>query len=206
MNDQSSPDRPPHLTIEELIAFERDIANEFNNGRIKAPIHLEGNNESQLIEIFKDVRRTDWVCCSWRSHYKALLHGIPPAEVKAAIMEGHSITLCFPEYRFISSAIVGGILPVAAGIAWAIRRAGKDERVFAFAGDMTALGGMFHECLQYARGHELPISFIVEDNGLSVCSDTKATWGGQLNRAEPVQYYRYVLPYPHSGAGKRVEF
>ncbi len=42
-------------TVESLRAFEADIANEFNAGRIRAPIHLSGGNEQQLIDIFHDV-------------------------------------------------------------------------------------------------------------------------------------------------------
>ena len=101
------------MTIEEMLAFEADIAAEFEIGRIAAPVHLAGGNESQLIEIFKGIKDEDWIACSWRSHLHALLKGVPPAELKAAIMAGRSIALCFPEYRMISSAIVGGICPIA---------------------------------------------------------------------------------------------
>ncbi len=195
------------MTRDELIAFEADIAVEFNAGHIRAPIHLDGGNEDQLIEVFKNIKPTDWVFCSWRSHYKALLHGIPPAEVKAAIMAGRSITLCFPEHRFLSSAIVGGNLPIALGVALSIKRRGGSERVHAFAGDMTERTGIYRECLTYAAGHDLPIRFIVEDNGLSVCTPTYDVWGAKESWVRGmVHLYEYKLPYPHSGAGVRVQF
>lgn len=205
-------------TPESLIAFEADIAREFNSGAIRAPIHLSGNNERQLIEIFKDVGPTDWVCTNWRSHYHALLRGVPPAEVKEAIMLGRSITLCFPKYRVISSAIVGGVLPIALGIAWTIKReqmkqqqaersvAGPPPRVWAFCGDMTSFSGMFLECRRYAAGFHLPIKFVIEDNSLSVCTQTVATWGSERGADTKVGYYHYKLPWPHAGAGKRIEF
>lgn len=198
----------PRPTREQLLDFELDIAGEFNSGFIRAPIHLDGGNEDKLIDIFAAVRAQDFVCCSWRSHYKALLHGIPPAKVKAAIMAGRSIALCFPEHRFFSSAIVGGNLPIALGLAWSIKRAGGSEKVWAFSGDMAARGGMFAECSSYALGHSLPITFVVEDNGKSVCTDTSETWRrGPLTAHGPnIVYYRYTLPWPHSGAGDRVEF
>lgn len=44
-----------------LIGFETRIANEFNTGNIKAPIHLSDGNEVQLIEIFKNVQESDWI-------------------------------------------------------------------------------------------------------------------------------------------------
>ena len=68
----------------ELIDFEEEIAECFNNAEIRAPIHLFAGNEDQLIEIFRSVQSEDWVCCSWRSHGQALLKGVPPEELKAA--------------------------------------------------------------------------------------------------------------------------
>lgn len=192
------------LTANQLIAFEREIADAFNAGKIRAPIHLDGGNEQQLIDVFRDVAREDWVFCSWRSHYKALLHGIEPERVKAAIFAGRSIALCFPDRRFFSSAIVGGMLPVALGVAAGIKLRGGMERVHAFLGDMAAGAGTFGECAAYARGHSLPIRFIIEDNGLSVCTPTAEVWGGDLFWCST--RYRYDLPWPHSGAGKRIQF
>lgn len=193
------------MTAEELIAFERDIAAEFNAAKIRAPIHLDGGNETPLIDAFKQICPEDWVCCTWRSHYKALLHGVPPEKVKAEIMAGRSIALCFPEHRFISSAIVGGILPIALGIAWSIQRNEMRNHVYVFSGDMAARGGMFHECSNFAAYNGLPITFIVEDNGVSVCTPTRKVWG-RTAEIPDVDIFSYQLPWPHSGAGKRVEF
>ena len=80
-------------TKQELIDFEEDIANCFRNKQIKAPIHLEYDNETQLIEIFKDIKEEDWVFCSWRSHLKNLLKGVPKERLKKDILEGRSISL-----------------------------------------------------------------------------------------------------------------
>jgi TPP-dependent pyruvate/acetoin dehydrogenase alpha subunit len=195
------------LSAEELIAFEKDIAAEFNAGHIRAPIHLDGGNEEQLIKIFKQVYPDDWVCCSWRSHYKCLLHGVPPEILKRDILAGKSITLCYPERRIISSAIVGGILPIALGIAWSIKRAGGKNRVWCFVGDMTSATGMFTECVVYSQGHNLPLDFVIEDNGKSVCTPTQETWGDPFKADAPgVLAFHYKLPWPHSGAGVRVNF
>jgi pyruvate dehydrogenase E1 component alpha subunit len=193
---------------EMLIAFEQDIANEFNAGKIRAPIHLYSGNEERMIEIFKDVRPDDWVCCSWRSHYQCLLKGVPPAELKAEIMAGRSISLCFPVHRVISSAIVGGILPIATGIAMGIKRNSGPERVYCFMGEMTYETGIAHECMKYAKNFSLPITWIVEDNGKSVCTPTEEVWGWSegMTEGDDLRYYKYNLTWPHAGAGKRVQF
>ena len=65
------------MNVKDLINFENDIAETFNEGKIKAPIHLYSDNEKFLIKFFKKVKKDDWVFCSWRSHYQCLLKGVP---------------------------------------------------------------------------------------------------------------------------------
>ena len=53
----------------------------------------------------------------------------------------------------------------------------------------------------------MPLEFVIEDNGKSVYSDTKKTWGlKKYKYPKDVFYYQYKLKYPHAGAGKRVQF
>lgn len=196
------------MTPLDLITFEQEVAAAFNAGKIRAPVHLAGGNEDDLISIFRDVRPGDWVATQWRSHFHALLKGVPRERLMDDIMAGRSITLTYPDYRIISSAIVGGILPIALGIAWSIKRAGGEDRVWAFIGDMTAATGIFDEVARYAAGHELPLRIVVEDNGLSVCSPTRETWGTKRRWGQSLTYwnYGYELTFPHAGAGHRVQF
>lgn len=194
------------MKAEDLIAFEDRMAALFEAGRIKAPLHLAGGNETQLIEYFDEhVRREDWVLCGWRSHYHCLLKHVPPEDVETAIIEGRSIALCFPRYRVLCSAIVGGVAPIAMGIAWAIKRRGGRERVHCFVGDMTAETGIVHESEKYAAGRDLPLHVVIEDNGLSVCTDTRDVWGA-LQRRSVRDAYCYDLTRPHVGIGKWVSF
>jgi len=194
-----------------LIQFENNIAKLFNNAKIKAPIHLYSNNEDNLIKIFKKIKKSDWVFCSWRSHYQCLLKGVPPKIVEKEILDGKSISLCFPEYNIYSSAIVGGVIPIATGVALTNKLKKKRSKVYCFVGEMTAETGIMHECLKFSINKNLPIHFIVEDNGKSVCTDTRKVWSkkkltfdGIKNKF--VSYYKYKLKYPHAGAGKRVQF
>lgn len=200
------------MNRDELIDFETDIAAEFNAGRIPYPVHLSDGNEDQLIEVFWDIRRRDWICGSWRSHYHCLLKGVPGETLKAAIMDGKSIALNFPEHRIVCSALAGGSIPIALGIALGIKRNGVAERVHCFVGDMMAESGIFSEARKYARFNDLPVRWIIEDNGVSVCTDTADAWGGSTNHLAPsgrpvdLVHYRYHSKYPHAGAGSRVQF
>jgi TPP-dependent pyruvate/acetoin dehydrogenase alpha subunit len=210
------------MTEAELIAFEEDIAAEFNAGKIHAPVHLYSGGERELIEIFKDIRPQDWVLCSWRSHYQCLLKGVPAAELKAKIMAGSSIALNFPRYRIVSSAIIGGVLPIAVGLGMAIKRTlnAKETKVHVFLGDMTSETGIAHECMKYVENFNLPVYFHVEDNNLSVCTNTRKSWGlanewdefdieaqHKAIFSDHVTYFRYKAEkYPHAGSGTRVQF
>lgn len=198
------------LNKEQLVAFETDIADCFNNAMIKAPVHLYDGNEEQMIDIFKNVNDEDWVFCTWRSHYQCLLKGVPQEQVKQDILEGKSITLCYPKYNIYSSAIVTGNIPIATGVALDIKRKGGSNHVWCFVGDMTSETGTFFENWKYAVNHDLPITYVIEDNGKSVCTETDKVWNTNelyfAKETRKIIYYKYQTRYPHAGAGKRIQF
>lgn len=199
------------FTPQDLIRFEERVCESWKNKEIRAPVHLYYGNEEQMIRIFEGIRPQDWVFCSWRSHYQCLLKGVPEEQLLSDIKAGRSIALNYPEYRVFSSAIVAGSIPIANGVALAIKRAGLDERVFCFVGDMTSETGCFSENYKYSQCQRLPITWVVEDNGKSVCTDTLKTWNAMRNSwAFPSQnnviYYKYETKYPHAGTGERIQF
>ena len=78
-------------------------------------------------------------------------------------------------------------------------------------GDMTSETGIAHETIKYAINFKLPIHFIIEDNNLSVCTNTRKTWALKKLTFENINnkyitYYKYKNKYPHAGAGIRVQF
>jgi len=198
-----------NLTPQELIDFETDIGECFKQKMIRAPIHLYHGNEIDIINVFQNIRKQDWVFCTWRSHYECLLKGVPKDILKKDIISGKSMALCYPEYKIFSSAIVTGNIPIANGVAFDIKRKNLNERVYCFLGDMTSETGCFHENYEYALHHNLPITWIVQDNGKSVCTDTKKTWNRDMLSCRykaGVIYYQYNLKYPHAGTGDRIQF
>ncbi len=125
--------------------------------------------------------------------------------MKSDILAGRSIALCYSKYRVLSSAIVGGVLPIAVGLGMGIKRSIENATVHVFLGDMTAETGIAHECMKYARNFDLPVYWHIEDNGRSVCTDTKQAWGaGGISRVDRFEYNG--SKWPHAGAGKRVQF
>ena len=206
------------ITQQELINFETEIGNLFNSAKIKAPIHLYANNEENIMRVFEKIDiEKDWVCCTWRNHYQALLKGIPKELLTEQIIKGKSMIMNLPEYKFICSSIVGGIPSIATGIALAAKLKDSKEHVWCWTGDMSAETGAWAEAYKYSVAQKLPITFIVEDNELSVMTPTHDVWGSSkwylpeqnVNWHEGTNliYYKYKnLKYPHAGAGVRVAF
>ncbi len=221
------------MNKQDLVNFEKEIADIYEKGEIKGPIHLRDGNEDFLIDYFyNNVGKRDYVFTTWANHLEALLKGIPKKKVKARILEGESMAMNFPEYNFYTSAIVGGILPISLGVSHVVKLSNREpkfrQRVHCFIGDMTLMTGIASESIRYAIGHDLPISFIVQDNGKSVGTDTENTWKlnvqyvvssfhGLIARAKRDQgesykcnvqlhYHKYKLNYPHSGVGKFISF
>jgi pyruvate dehydrogenase E1 component alpha subunit len=192
----------------DLINFEKEIEIIYSEGKIKAPIHLSGGNEDELIEIFKDIKKEDWIFSSYRNHYQALLKGLSPEILKEKIIQGHSMHIMDKKNKIFSTSIVGGQLPIALGTALALKRKNSKNKVYVFCGDMASELGVFNESLKYAEGHDLPIKFIIEDNKVGVYTNTQEAWGirsghnlESLSLGNHVQRYEYQPTYPHHGIG-----
>lgn len=196
-------------SAKDLIRFEKEIADDFNNAKIRSPVHLSGGNEKQLIRIFKKVKPNDWIFTTYRSHYHALLKGMPEKELKEWIYENRSIHLMNKKYKIVSSAIVGGTLSQAVGCALSIKLNKTEEKVWCFCGDMTASLGVFYDCFRFAEFNDLPITFIIENNELSTDTPTKDAWGplnknyhlSHLVGHKKIKIHEYERIWPHYGTG-----
>ena len=211
------------MTVKELQDFEDEIAKIYESGAIRGPIHLRDGNESFLIDIFREIDEKDYKFATWANHLEALLSGIPKEKVKERILEGRSMAMNFPEYRFYTSAIVGGICPIAVGTAWAIKQRKGTEKVWVFLGDMGVHCGIAHESIKYGIYNNLPIKWIISDNHKSVDTPTDMAWNNlvgetfdltqqynrlayKYNKNSAIIYYKYKSKYPHSGIGSFVSF
>lgn len=206
------------MNKQDLIDFEKKIGDMFNAAMIKAPIHLYSGSEDQIIKVFEKIDvKNDWICCTWRNHYQALLKGVPPDLLTDRILAGKSMVMNLMDYKFVCSSIVGGIPSIATGLALAAKLKGTGEHVWCWTGDMSAETGAWTEAYKYAVAQDLPITFVVEDNELSVLTPTKEVWGANKwylpeqnvswYESKHLIYYKYKNEkYPHAGAGIRVQF
>jgi len=185
-----------------MIEFEKEIATLYEQSKIPYPVHLAGGNERKLSEIFKDFENDDWIFTTYRSHYHWLLSGRDDRKLKDKIINSGSMHIY--DHKFFTSAIVGGHVPIAVGTALALKMKGSPNKVWCFMGDMAATTGIVKESIRYAEGFELPITFVIEDNGLSVNTPTEMVWGDGIDNK--VITYGYERKYPHAGIGKHVLF
>jgi pyruvate dehydrogenase E1 component alpha subunit len=196
-------------TKQELIDFENKIGDLYLDNKLPFLFHLSGGNEKELIEIFKDIKEGDYVISNHRSHYHALLHGIPPEVVEDRILNGRSMFIYDRERNFFCSAIIGGTPAIAAGIAWALKRKGSDKKVWCFIGDGTEDSGHTYEAVRYVDGFDLPCKFIIENNNRSVESTNEERWGKKANyewNSPSVLKYHYNITYPHCRKPGMIDF
>ena len=195
-------------TPKTLKDFENKVKDAFLQKKVHGPIHLSGGNEEQLIELFKDVNDNDWVFSTHRSHYHYLLKGGCERWLLMEIAKGRSMHIYDKSLKFFTSAIVGGILPIATGVALGIKKEGASEHVWVFIGDGATDSGRFFVSHRFSLVYELPVTFVIEDNTYSCdtpylvrwpCTDYKEIKG-------MIRKYQYERLYPHTGCGQFVQF
>jgi len=188
----------------ELIKFENKVKEEFEKGNLPYPIHFSGGNEDQLIKIFKQIKKDDWVFSTHRSHYHYLLHKKAPKKLMKMIREGKSMHIF--DKKFFTSSIVAGICAIAVGVALALKLKKSKNKVWCFVGDGAEDNGHFYEAVKYSIGHKLPIKFVIEDNNKSVETSKKFrhNYDVKWNKKYVIRY-KYNRTYPHVQTGKIVE-
>ncbi len=197
------------FTKNDLEQFTKEIIKKYKKGETYAPVHLSGGNEEELIEIFKHIKPQDWVFTTHRSHYHALLKSKDKEWViNEIINKARSSHINSKKHKIFSSAIVGGVIPIALGVAFALKRKKAKNKVWCFVGDMAAEMGQMWEALKYAKFNNLPIVYVVEDNKIGCNTPTKKAWGSSQKYLENrhLIHYTYQRKYPHYGIGEWIVF
>ena len=154
--------------------FEEKAAESYALGKIGGFCHLYIGQEAVAVGSLAALRDDDYVISSYREHGQALARGIPATAVMAELFgkatgcskgKGGSMHLFDAAKRFMGGhGIVGGHIPLAAGLGFAIRYRGGDQVCLCFFGEAAVNIGAFHEALNMASVYKLPVIFCCENN------------------------------------------
>ncbi len=154
--------------------FEEEAARQYTRGKMGGFLHLYNGQEAVAVGAISAVEPTDYILATYREHAHYLAR---VGDMNAAMAElfgkatgcakgrGGSMHFFDVSKRFMGGhAIVGGHVPIAAGIAFAAKYRGEPDVTLCFFGDGTANMGAFHEGLALASLWKLPVIFICENN------------------------------------------
>ncbi len=154
--------------------FEERSAEMYALGKIGGFCHLYIGEEAVAVGAVDALRPDDYVFSAYRDHGHCLARGSDPKRVMAELFgrstglckgKGGSMHLVDVERRFMGGyAIVGGHLPLAAGVAFAVKYRGGDQVVLCFFGEGAVPSGACHETLNLAALWGLPVLFLCENN------------------------------------------
>lgn len=154
--------------------FEENCGRLYMEGKIRGFLHLYIGEEAIAVGSISALREDDFVISHYRDHGHALSRGMEPQIVMAELMgkvtgssggKGGSMHLFDISKRFMGGyAIVGGQLPIAAGLGLSLKYKKQDAAVLCFFGDGAVNEGEFHEALNLASLWKLPVLFFLENN------------------------------------------
>ncbi len=154
--------------------FEERAGEQYARAKIGGFLHLSIGEEATIVGSARALRDTDYLISTYRSHGHALARGTAPENVMAELFgrvdgvchgRGGSMHMFDIERRFMGGyGIVGGNLPIAAGIALASDYSGRDEVTLCQFGDGASNQGTFGETLNLAALWRLPVVFMVTNN------------------------------------------
>jgi pyruvate dehydrogenase E1 component alpha subunit len=154
--------------------FEERAGEMYARAKIGGFLHLSIGEEATIVGSARALRDEDYLVSTYRSHGDALARGTPPEKVMAELFgrvdgcsKGHggSMHMFDAERRFMGGyGIVGGNLPIAAGIALACDQRGGEEVTLCTFGDGASNQGTFGETLNLAALWRLPVVFMVVNN------------------------------------------
>lgn len=169
---------------------EEKIIELYSEQEIRCPTHLYIGQEAIATGVCANLKKTDYIVSNHRGHGHYLAKG---GDLNAMMAElygkrtgcakgrGGSMHLSWPRAGMIgSTSIVGGCIPIAVGMAFAFKMRGSRQISAAFFGDAAVEEGAFHESLNFASLHKLPVLFICENNFYAVQSPIKNRQVGEI--------------------------
>jgi pyruvate dehydrogenase E1 component alpha subunit len=165
--------------------FEERAGQLYGMQKIKGFCHLYIGQEALMAGAMTTLRKEDPMITAYRDHAHALAKGISANAVMAELYgkitgcskgKGGSMHMFSKEHFFFGGhGIVGGQIPLGAGIAFAEKYRGTDNVCVCYMGDGAVRQGAFHEALNMAMTWKLPVIFIIENNNYAMGTSVERT-------------------------------
>ena len=146
--------------------------------KIQSPVHLSIGQEAVAVGLCSQLKIDDWVFINYRGHSFYLAKGGPLPKLFAELYgkstglskgKAGSMHLAAPDCGVMgASAVVGSTISHAVGAALASKIRGENRIYVSVFGDGATEQGCYHESLNFASLHNLPVLFLCENNGLAV--------------------------------------
>ncbi|MGV8879542.1 MAG: pyruvate dehydrogenase (acetyl-transferring) E1 component subunit alpha [Sphingobacteriaceae bacterium] len=169
--------------------FEEKTGQLYGQQKIRGFCHLYIGQEALLAGAISVLQKGDSMITAYRDHAHALAQGTSPKAIMAELYgkatgcskgKGGSMHLFDKENHFYGGhGIVGGQIPLGAGIAFAEKYNGTDNVCCCYMGDGAVRQGALHETLNMAMLWKLPVIFIVENNGYAMGTSVARTTNQQ---------------------------
>ncbi|NCO32563.1 MAG: hypothetical protein AUJ92_18270 [Armatimonadetes bacterium CG2_30_59_28] len=157
-----------------ILEFEETVKFLFLEGTMPGTIHQSQGQEATAVGVCAALQPDDWITSTFRGHGHALAKGLTPRELLDELFgaqtgcckgKGGSMHVGNMSKGMVPGiAIVGGGIPLAAGMALAFQRQKTPQVVACFFGDGAVAEGAFHEGLNMAAIWNLPVIFVCENN------------------------------------------
>lgn len=166
--------------------FEDKLAQVYIEQKIRGFLHLYNGQEAILAGALHAMDLTkDRMITAYRNHVQPIGMGVDPKRVMAELYGkstgtsqgfGGSMHIFSKEHRFYGGhGIVGGQIPLGAGLAFADKYFKRDSVTLTFLGDGATRQGSLHETLNLAMLWKLPVVFCVENNGYAMGTSVERT-------------------------------
>lgn len=185
--------------------FEEELLKHYENLEIRGELHLSIGQEAVAVGIVSELKDTDYLVSNHRSHGHVLSKGVDSKLIAAEIYgkktglckgKGGHMHLVDMNKKVLTTGIVGGGIPIGAGLAFASKYLGDDSVTVVFLGDGATNQGVFHETLNLASLWSLPVVFVVEDNryGFSLIKEksTSVEYNAQRGIAYNIKNYEIL--------------
>ena len=165
--------------------FEEKSSQMYMQQKIKGFCHLYIGQEAISSGIELAIRKDDYIITAYRDHGLGLSRGMSARSIMAEMYgkntgsskgKGGSMHIFSKEHNFLGGhGIVGGQIPLGAGIAFAIKYNKEDKLCICMMGDGAIRQGAFHEALNLAMLWKLPVIFMIENNQYAMGTSVERT-------------------------------